>query len=293
LELGNFDSLNQFFEMDYAKKWTNAGYKSGFFNRITNRHIGRLTSDRNTKVVKNAYDLNNENQFSSSSSFSKKDEKDKKDTNDTSNIPIKIINLERRQDRKTNTIKQLSDAGFEPSDYEFVKATDGSTLEPTQELKELFQGNDFGSRKGVIGCALSHYRLWQQLVNNPRDAYYLIMEDDFILCPDFKSRFQELSKTGVFINNDVLFLGYHMFSKDRQTHFKLYNDLSKNETKVVPLDKNLYIGGYFMYSINRNGAGKLLDYIEQNGIKHGIDSRFRLIAHHQSAKLKSCVKRFS
>ena len=222
LELGNFDSLNQFFEMDYAKKWTNAGYKSGFFNRITNRHIGRLTSDRNTKVVKNAYDLNNENQFSSSS---KKDDKDKKDTNDTSNIPIKIINLERRQDRRTNTIKQLSDAGFEPNDYEFVKATDGSTLEPTQELKELFQGNDFGSRKGVIGCALSHYRLWRQLVNNPHDAYYLIMEDDFVLCPDFKSRIQELSKTDVFINNDVLFLGYHMFSKDRQTHFKLYNEV--------------------------------------------------------------------
>ena len=269
LELGNFDSLNQFFEMDYAKKWTKAGYKSGFFNRITNRHIGRLTSDRNTKVVKNAYDLNNENQFSSSSSS--EDKSKKCETEKTDIRPIKIINLERRQDRRTNTIKQLSDAGFEPNDYEFVKATDGSTLVPTQELKELFQGNDFGSRKGVIGCALSHYRLWQQLVNNPRDAYYLIMEDDFILCPDFNSRFQELSKTCAFINNDVLFLGYSMFSKDRQKHFKLYNDLSKNETKIVPLDKKLYIGGYFMYSINKNGARKLLDYIEQNGIKHGID----------------------
>ena len=274
LELGNYDSLNQFFEMDYAILWEKAGYKSGFFNRITNRHIGRLTSDMNTKVVKNAYDLNNENQFSSSSS---EDKSEKCEAEKTDIRPIKIINLERRQDRRTNTIKQLSDAGFEPNDYEFVKATDGSTLEPTQELKELFQGNDFGSRKGVIGCALSHYRLWQQLVNNSRDAYYLIMEDDFILCPDFKSRFKELSKTGAFVNNDVLFLGYHMFSYDRQKHFNLYNDLSKNETKVVPLDKHLYIGGYFMYSINKNGAEKLLDYIEQNGIKHGIDYLNKII----------------
>ena len=63
LELGNYDSPNNFFEMDYAKRWTDASFKSAFFNIITNRHIGRLTSDRNTKVVKNAYDLNNENQF--------------------------------------------------------------------------------------------------------------------------------------------------------------------------------------------------------------------------------------
>ena len=65
LQLGNFDSSNQFFEMDYANKWTKAGYKSGFFNAITNRHIGRLTSERfNNEHTKNAYELNNESQFS-------------------------------------------------------------------------------------------------------------------------------------------------------------------------------------------------------------------------------------
>ena len=40
LSLGNYDSENQFFEMDYALKWMNAGYRSGFYNKITNRHIG-------------------------------------------------------------------------------------------------------------------------------------------------------------------------------------------------------------------------------------------------------------
>ena len=267
LDLGNFNSVNQFFEMDYAKKWTNAGYKSGFFDRLTNRHIGRLTKDRSTKVVKNAYDLNNESQFNSSC---------KNDSNNNKlNIPIKIINLERRPDRKSDTIKKLSDAGFsqDKGEYEFVKATDGSSLEPTIFIKELFLGNDFGSRKGVIGCALSHYKLWQQLVNDTTNSYYLIMEDDFQLCPNFKTRLQELSKTGAFINKNTLFLGYSMFSKDRESHFNEYNDLSKtnNQTKIVPLNKSLYIGGYFAYSINKNGARILLDYINKNGIKHGID----------------------
>jgi hypothetical protein len=61
LELGNFDSENTFFEKDYGYKWTNAGYKSAFFNIITSQHIGRLTSD--SKNIKNSYDLNNEKQF--------------------------------------------------------------------------------------------------------------------------------------------------------------------------------------------------------------------------------------
>ena len=61
LELGNFNSENTFFEKDYGHKWTNAGYKSAFFNSINNQHIGRLTSD--PKNIKNSYDLNNEKQF--------------------------------------------------------------------------------------------------------------------------------------------------------------------------------------------------------------------------------------
>ncbi len=63
LILGNYDSENQFFEMDYASRWNSFGFLSGFYNRITNRHIGRLTSERHDKTISNAYELNNEHQF--------------------------------------------------------------------------------------------------------------------------------------------------------------------------------------------------------------------------------------
>ncbi len=63
LAIGNYDTPNQFFEMDYANKWTTLGYVSGFYNHITNRHIGRLTSERNDRTQPNAYELNNESQF--------------------------------------------------------------------------------------------------------------------------------------------------------------------------------------------------------------------------------------
>ena len=63
LILGNYDTPNQFFEMDYANRWQSLGFLSGFYNQITNRHIGRLTSERDDKSKPNAYELNDENQF--------------------------------------------------------------------------------------------------------------------------------------------------------------------------------------------------------------------------------------
>lgn len=62
LSLGNYDSPNQFFEHDYASKYTNAGYQSAYLNEITNIHIGRLTKDRFGNEP-NAYTLNNTKQF--------------------------------------------------------------------------------------------------------------------------------------------------------------------------------------------------------------------------------------
>jgi hypothetical protein len=63
LAVGNYDTPNQFFEMDYANQWMKLGFLSGFYNQITNRHIGRLTSERSDRTQPNAYELNNESQF--------------------------------------------------------------------------------------------------------------------------------------------------------------------------------------------------------------------------------------
>lgn len=107
----------------------------------------------------------------------------------------------------------LVDSGVSSNDYEFVKAVDGLLLSPTTELKHLFKNNDFGSRRGVIGCALSHYNLWKRLVNDSQHEYYVIMEDDFVLCSNFKKHLETLKTNNEFELREVLFLGYHMFEK--------------------------------------------------------------------------------
>ena len=293
MDLGNYDSANNFFEIDYANKWNHAGYKSAFFNQITCRHIGRLTSERNDKSVPNAYTLNNIDQFSMNNAspsadaiksenmvkpptVTQNDSVDKTTPPRIINIPIKIINLERRKDRKIATIQKLRDVGIEENQYEFISAVDGMQLVPTMEIKKMFEGNDFGNVKGAIGCALSHYRLWKRLVEDTENEYYLVMEDDCTLGSDFKSKITALR--GEFTNRDVIFLGYHMFSHKRKEVSHIYNDIiGANKLGITSLNKTLYIGGFFAYSINKAGAQKMISYIEKNGIKYGIDYLMKIM----------------
>jgi GR25 family glycosyltransferase involved in LPS biosynthesis/glycosyltransferase involved in cell wall biosynthesis len=252
LLLGNYDSANQFFERDYANKWNEVGYKTAFFDRITHRHIGRLTSEINSGTVKNAYELNGESQFQA--------------IHKAHTSHVKVMNLERRADRKLDIIKLFKEVKL--TDFMFFKAVDGKKLESTNELKKLFQGNDFGNRKGVIGCALSHLQLWKELVADKNYAYYIIFEDDITLTSNFKEQLEKLKPE--MEKQEVLFLGYHMFAKRREEVKHIYDAIA-SDVKVEPLNKNLYIGGTFAYTINKIGAAKLIAHIAQHGIKHGID----------------------
>ena len=243
LKLGNYDSPNTFFEMDYAKRWMDAGYKSAFFDSINCRHIGRLTSERNTDA-KNAYDLNGEGQFNKM------------------NV-IKVVNLKRRPDRREQVTKVLKDSGI--TEFDIIDAVDGKEVKPTLELAKLFEGNDFGSRVGVVGCALSHVNLWKALLADQKTNYYVILEDDITLSENFKAKIEALKP--IFEKESYLLLGYHMFTKNRNA----LKPQEEGSMEIRPLNYGFYVGGTFGYSINKEGAKTLLDYISVNGIKHGID----------------------
>ena len=258
LTLGNFDSPNTFFERDYADKYFNAGYMSAFFNEVNSIHIGKLTSEsQNDK--KNAYELNGEEQFLNSTEANAPSSKINK---------IKVINLLRRPDRKESVIENLKNANI--TNYEFVEAVDGNALIPTSDIITLFKGNDFGNRRGVVGGALTHYNLWKKLVESDVD-YFLIMEDDFKIIESFKAEIEKIN----FEKYEILLMGYHMFSKTLEKVKSIY--YNNDSVTIEKLQMDYYIGGIHCYSINKCGARKLLNYIDKNGIKHGIDYLFKII----------------
>lgn len=251
LNTGNFDSNNNFFEFDYANKWSENGYKTAFFNRITNKHIGKLTYENNKK---NAYQMNNHVQFD--------------------NNNIKIINLKKRTDRRTHMKNLMEKQGI--YNYDFFEAIDGYQLEASHEIKELFRNNDFSYRKGYIGCALSHIELWRQLVNDTSNDFYLILEDDIELNINFKKIYDSLKE--YLKNLEMIFLGYHMYENLTDEIKEEYSSLNKGIT-IQDFRDNLSFGGFFSYSINKVCAKKLLEYIDKDGLQHGIDYYVQKILH--------------
>ena len=191
------------------------------------------------------------------------------------NYKILVVNLKRRDDRKNNIIKLFDNINFEK--YTFFEAIDGINTKLNYEIKNLFENNDFYNRKGEIGCALSFYNIWIDLSEDKYNNYYILFEDDIYLSNTFTEYF---IKSKEYINNnidntDILFLGYTPYNKDTLNNTCDFN--------IIDFNSDLYIGGFFGYIITKNGANKMLDFIDKNGIKHGIDY---LIKINKDLKLK-------
>jgi len=185
----------------------------------------------------------------------------------TRNKMIQVINLKRRPDRRDAMIKQFQDNNI--TDYDFFEAVDGKELKPTQEIKKMFEGNDFNYRRGVIGCALSHYNLWTQLINDSANDFYLIMEDDIIMCKGFNNHIQKYYDE--MKNKEIIFFGY--FAGSCELRGKVIDDFNNinNDTVFILEDSNKYSSGLFCYSINKPAAIKYIEHINKNSIRNALD----------------------
>jgi GR25 family glycosyltransferase involved in LPS biosynthesis len=174
------------------------------------------------------------------------------------NNKIKIINLKKRTDRKEKMILQLKDCN-----YEFFEAVDGNELIGSEELKLLFENNDFNYRKGVIGCALTHITLWKQLAESEND-YYIILEDDVTVCDNFKEKLDYVTRLFLEQKLEHLELG-RVFDKHLNTDNGLYTIL-KDPYKTWNLT--------FGYIISKSAAKKSVDFINKCSIKSACDSPY-------------------
>jgi len=172
---------------------------------------------------------------------------------------IKVINLKRRPDRKNNMIEKLQNVSINENDYEIIEAVDGKELQPTLYLKNFF--NIEGYRKGVIGCALSHIHLWERLVNDDKNDYYVILEDDVIFVDNFKEKLERSIE--LFLQNKIEYTLIGAFQIENQ-------NLNKDNIQLV--NNNNYAWSTTCgYIISKSGSKKLLESIKNNGIKAPID----------------------
>lgn len=193
-----------------------------------------------------------------------------KKLSDISNIPIRIILLERDKERVehfNNIIKIVPNA-------KKFSAIDGNTkeIEKLLEKYSIIISEDYKKvTRGQLGCTLSHISLWKWMIENNIEKS-IILEDDVVIPLDF---FLQMKEIILELPNDFDFM-YLFVHPDK---FKIISKTSNNEYEI---NKNKIIKSYptwgtVGYMLTLNCAKKLLNDFKI--LKTSIDSQLTTILH--------------
>lgn len=165
---------------------------------------------------------------------------------------IFMINLKRRPERKIKMELTLKEMGIE---YTYFEAVDGKTLNDeiiSQKGIKFMVGYEDPYHKrpmkmGEIGCFLSHYMIWQQMIErNLKEV--LILEDDIKFEPYFTERAEEVMYEARTMGGyDLIYFGRKRLQEDEEAI-----RTSKNFVKVS------YTYWTLGYAITLEGVKKLL-----------------------------------
>ena len=156
------------------------------------------------------------------------------------------------------------------------EAVYGNRLLMTPELAHLFRDNDFKWKKGVIGCALSHYNMWKRLAADAEVASYLVLEDDAVLVSNFLETWQGVAGLQP-TDADIIFLGGVLPPNKPALplvteHVNSAFARVKRYAPVVGAAPRRYFHFCtYSYIITKRGAEKLCAFIAQRGIFTSID----------------------
>jgi GR25 family glycosyltransferase involved in LPS biosynthesis len=179
------------------------------------------------------------------------------------------INLLRRPDRKKEMIQKFKERNIQ--NVNFFEAIDGKTIEATDEIKKLFKKNTFGSRKYTIACAMSHYRIYQELVQSDEYEYMLIFEDDIIIRENYHKKVSIMLSLAQKVKWDAIYMGITPVPI-----FKDFLDCDSKQPILKRIEPQFLWGGHFAYIISKNGAKKLLKVIDKWGIYTAMDTLLML-----------------
>jgi glycosyl transferase family 25 len=188
---------------------------------------------------------------------------------------IFIINLDKDIERLSNAYEQLDK--YEFKNYEKITGINGKRLS-IDEINDNTTtiGKLFASRS-IIGCGLSHIRLWEKIVKENIELS-LILEDDFILKDDFKNKLNNvLLNVSVTNNYHIIYLSSCIF---HNKYLKLYdiNDFFYKQSLIVQT---------LSYIITLEGAKTLLKYINKVTYHIDLDICFKSIVNYRNINIIS------
>jgi len=208
------------------------------------------------------------------------------DTFKTSSVQPRIfcINLDKDNDRYDNLRRSYYASDMKHIQLERYSAILGSTVSIEQWLspsatnefyavkKNGYRTHHYQLTTGAVGCFLSHYYLAKQLLDDSSVDTYLILEDDVQILPSaYTIMTRELEHAPA--DWDLIAFYYHRVIGQPA------GKPTKNSMSGGATDSNLYrfkhVDGFWgmgTYLLNKKGARKIVDEVEQNKIDGQIDA---------------------
>ena len=169
-----------------------------------------------------------------------------------------VINLERSVVRRASIQQQLDSQGIA---FEFIKAVDGSLL-TDEYLATVCNFEELAKRpylqlKGVYGCLLSHYSIYEKIVAD-NIPYALILEDDVIIQPGMRAVLIEIGAK-IQYNEAILLFSQNNYMPTVLTSQQ--SELLSGKHKLsYPMDPGA-LGSAAAYVISNAAARGMLKYM--------------------------------
>jgi GR25 family glycosyltransferase involved in LPS biosynthesis len=190
-----------------------------------------------------------------------------------------VVNLDCRPDRWKSLIENEP---YLSSIVTRVPAVDGKTLTMNPFLFELFQHNDFHWKKSVMGCSLSHLRIWSQILKEEGD-YFLILEDDVRFATNWLQTWKQYADH-IPEDAELLYLGGVLPPNKAILPQVLetvndYWSVVKPNTLFSPIPLPVFHFCTYSYILSKRGAEKLLHFV-MNSDRRSFTSIDHLLGHY-------------
>ncbi|XP_022449053.1 procollagen galactosyltransferase 2 isoform X2 [Delphinapterus leucas] len=206
---------------------------------------------------------------------------------------IFMINLKRRKDRRDRMLRTLYEQEIE---VKIVEAVDGKALN-TSQLKalniEMLPGyrDPYSSRpltRGEIGCFLSHYSVWKEVIDRELEKT-LVIEDDVRFEHQFKKKLTKLMDDidRVQLDWELIYIGR------KRMQLKEPEKAVPNVVNLVEADYSYWTLGYVISLegaqklVGANPFGKMLPVDEFLPIMYNKHPVAEYMEHYESRDLKA------
>ena len=167
-----------------------------------------------------------------------------------------------------NLIQEVKTYGFNPILIKGVYGNNLSLDEKIEETDNYLTATTIPN--SVLGCALAHLNTWKTFLST-NEPYCVIFEDDAVFEPNFKNNFDLYFKHTP-SDFDIFYIGC-FFNNNRLVDNMFCNTLFRNcKKEEIYINQYIKIPNFFLgahsYVISRNGAEKLIKYIDKNISTH-------------------------